>query len=913
MDDQSKTKQQLMDELKELRQRVSQLEVVEEALRESEAQYRRLFEDAILGVFRSTPQGTYEEVNPAFARMFGYDSPEEMKQEVTDIRNQQYVRPEDRDTIQRILASEGFVKGFEEEALRKDGESVWVSINVTPVFDQSGTIVSYEGTSEDITQRKQAENNLRESEEKYRSVVDNMQDVFYRTDMQGTITMVSPSGPEMIGYESVDQIIGLNVARDFYKNPDERDRMLATLREKGEVRNYEVELVRRDGNSIIVSTSSHIYYDKSGQPLGIEGVFTDITARKQAEHALRESEEKYRRIVENTQHVIYQTDMDGRITFLSPRSEQVLGYTPDESLGRRLTGLYALPEERIRLLNLLMENGSVTDFEAELSRKDGSRVWVSTNARLLRDEEGNPIGVEGVSRDVTTRKIAEAALRESEQRLSQIINFLPDATVAVDREGTVIAWNRAIEEMTGVPAEEMMGKANYEYALPFYGTRRPILLDLVLTPNEEMRQTYSLLTADRNVLTVETDNATPLGENTVLWAKASALYDMHGTVIGAIESIRDITDRKKAEEALRKSEALLNSIIEQSPFSMFICDNEGTLIKINPACKKWVRVTDEDVVGKYNLLKDEAIDAQGLMPLVRSVFENGEQANFELDWDSMLIKHLGHKEAFKLSLYVTIFPVKDAEGRITNAVCQHLDISDRKQAKEALRESEEKYRAVFDNAGIGIDLLDRDGRIVKVNKALLNILGYAEEELRQLTFLEITHPDDKEISKQNLEALIAGDIDSYRLEKRYLRKDGSIVWVDLWSSAVRDANGEYEATVAVIEDITQRKLAEHALQESEQKYRRLHETMMDAFVSVDMTGRIQETNLAYQAMLGYSEEELRRLTYLDLTPEQWHTLEASIVEEQILVKGYSDVYQKEYRKKDGTIFPVEVRTFLVPT
>ena len=167
MDDQAKTKQQLMDELKELRQRVSKLEVVEEAQRESEAQYRRLFEEAILGIFRSTPQGTYEEVNPAFARMFGYDSPEEMKRDVTDIRNQQYVRPEDRDTIQRILASEGFVKGFEQEARRKDGKSVWVSINVTPVFDQSGKIVSYEGTSEDITQRKRAENNLRESEEKY--------------------------------------------------------------------------------------------------------------------------------------------------------------------------------------------------------------------------------------------------------------------------------------------------------------------------------------------------------------------------------------------------------------------------------------------------------------------------------------------------------------------------------------------------------------------------------------------------------------------------------------------------------------------------------------------------------------------------------------------------------------------------
>ena len=151
---------------------------------------------------------------------------------------------------------------------------------------------------------------------------------------------------------------------------------------------------------------------------------------------------------------------------------------------------------------------------------------------------------------------------------------------------------------------------------------------------------------------------------------------------------------------------------------------------------------------------------------------------------------------------------RDEAGRPSRVTGTHLDITERKLAEEALRESEEQYRAVFDNAGIGIDLLDLHGRIVKVNKALLNILGYSEGELRQLTFLDITHPDDVQISKRSLEALMAGEVDSYRLEKRYVRKDGGIVWADLWSSAVRDANGEHAGTVAVIEDITHLKKAE---------------------------------------------------------------------------------------------------------
>ncbi len=145
-----------------------------------------------------------------------------------------------------------------------------------------------------------------------------MQDVFYRTDMEGTITMVSPSAPQMMGYKSVDEMIGMNV-RDLYKNPEDRDRLLAILRERGKVSNYELELATRDGKSIIVSSNSHIYHDKSGKPLGTEGVLTDITERKRAEDALRESEEKYRILVENANEGRFGRFRREVIRFLNPR------------------------------------------------------------------------------------------------------------------------------------------------------------------------------------------------------------------------------------------------------------------------------------------------------------------------------------------------------------------------------------------------------------------------------------------------------------------------------------------------------------------------------------------------------------------------------------------------------------------
>ena len=199
-----------------------------------------------------------------------------------------------------------------------------------------------------------------------------------------------------------------------------------------------------------------------------------------------------------------------------------------------------------------------------------------------------------------------------------------------------------------------------------------------------------------------------------------------------------------------------------------------------------------------------------------------------------------------------------ARKRVEEELLSHrqgLEILIEERTKE-LKESEQRYRAVFDNAGIGIDLLDRDGRILQVNQSLLDMLGYSEEELRQLTFLDITHPEEKEISKLNLEALMAGEIDSYRLEKRYLRKDRSIFWADLTTTAVRGPNGEYLGTIGVISDITDRKKAEEALRNSEERFRMIYENapvMMDAF---DENGRCTMWNKECEKTFGWTIDEI---------------------------------------------------------
>ena len=164
------------------------------------------------------------------------------------------------------------------------------------------------------------------------------------------------------------------------------------------------------------------------------------------------------------------------------------------------------------------------------------------------------------------RRQADRKIRDHERLESDIINFLPDATFAIDTGGHVIIWNRAIEEMTGVPARDMLGKGNYEYSLPFYGERRPILVDLVSLPDEDLKKEwYSVITREGNILIAETTLPRPLGKSMVLLGKASHLFNEEGEIIGAIESIRDISERAQAEQALKESEVKYRTLSGNIP------------------------------------------------------------------------------------------------------------------------------------------------------------------------------------------------------------------------------------------------------------------------------------------------------------------------------------------------------------
>lgn len=281
---------------------------------------------------------------------------------------------------------------------------------------------------------------------------------------------------------------------------------------------------------------------------------TQIAELKRAEEELFNSRQMLRLVLDNIPQRVFWKDRDSVYVgcnmplvldcgYRDP--SELIGKTDYETASAATADLYRADDRQV------IETGiPKLNYEEPQIKPDGSSAWLQTNKAPLYDKDGTIIGVLGTYEDITERKLIEDALRESEKRLSEIIDFLPDATFAVDREGRVIAWNRAIEEMTGVKAEQMLGKGDYEYSLAFHGVRRPILIDLVSKSDKKIEKKYMFIKREGDVLIAE-NKVRLKGVDQVLFAKAGPLFDSRGNRVGAIESIRDISDRLLAEAEVR--------------------------------------------------------------------------------------------------------------------------------------------------------------------------------------------------------------------------------------------------------------------------------------------------------------------------------------------------------------------------
>ena len=596
--------------------------------------------------------------------------------------------------------------------------------------------------------------------------------------------------------------------------------------------------------------------------------------RKLAEEVLKESEKKFHSIFENVLDVYYETAIDGTILEVSP-SIEILSkgqYHRDDLIGKSMIDFYADPGKRQTLLEALQERGNVVDYEIKLKNRDGLVIPCSISSKIRFDAQGRPEKILGTIRDITERKRVEEALRESEGRYRQLFDAESDAIFLIDNEtGRILEANNAALALYGYSREELLTKKN---------------TDLSSEPEETQQVTRGTPAISEQVITI------PLRlhrkkDGTVFPVEITGrFFTWQGRSVH-IAAIRDITERKRAEEALRKSEEKYSLLIETTHDMIFVIDRDGCVEYINTAAARALGVQPQNVIGKAHADLFPPEIAEGQWRSLQKVFESGEPFFTE----SRLI--FPHGEMWASAQLV---PFRREGGKVTAVMGVSRDITERKQAEDALRESEEKWRSLVSVLPDYVSLLDRESRLLFLNHYAE---GFTEKEVIGSSVYQYLSTESKEIFKKEIaECQNTGKIKKF--EHVAMGDHGIMREYEDYLVPILEKN-KATSTMVVSRDITERKQAEEALRESEERFRRLSEAAFEGIL-IHEEGKIIDTNRLFATMFGYDVSEVIGGNALDFA-----TLGLGDVALRHMRTESSEAYEGVAIRKDGSTFPVEVQ------
>jgi PAS domain S-box-containing protein len=521
-----------------LRVQFDQLRESQVQLAENEEKYRILVSHTDDGVFIAR-DGFLLFTNEPFAAMCGYTAKELAGKPFTPL-----VAPEDREMVltrhRNRLSGDTLPETYEFALLHRDGTTrVLVRIRVgTGTYKGKPVTI---GTIRDITEERQRETALVESERRYRTILDNLQDAYIRADLNGCIIMASPSAARMFGYGSVDEMLGMS-AVTLYGNPKSRAEIHEMLRKNGRVVDYIGEGLHRDGTAFSVSLNVQYYHDENGRILGTEGMVRDITDRKQVEDAFRQSEELHRSLFTASPDGIAMVDTQGRLTYVSPKALELFGLSrPEEAVGTHVLDWIIEEDRRLagqRIIQVLSDTAFVS-HTYRVRRRDGTLFVVEMHSSALHNSDGSVRGIISILRDITERKRAEEDLHKSEENYRLIIENMQDVFYRINRQGIITMISPFGARLVGYDSpSEIIGKVP---AVDFY-------------PDPKERDAFTAYLAEKKVVT-----GYPLTlrdrHGTLHHATASSrlLVDNEGNYDGIEGILHDVTHLKEVENALRQA------------------------------------------------------------------------------------------------------------------------------------------------------------------------------------------------------------------------------------------------------------------------------------------------------------------------------------------------------------------------
>ncbi|RMF90439.1 MAG: PAS domain S-box protein [Methanobacteriota archaeon] len=817
-------------------------------LAESEERYRTLVEESQDAIVIVDESGGIVVFNRAAERMLGYTREEALGRRPEELYIPEEHLPRHGKGLERMRKSgEGRLRGrtIEAQARRKNGENFPIEISFFTFTTSQGRFTG--SIIRDITKRKAAEEALRESEERYRSLVDTSPDMIAIHDEE-RILYINPAGAEMLGAKSPDEVIGKGIL-DFV-HPDHREELVALMHripyDEAHSDFVEGRFVRRDGSVIDyeIFASPTTYKGKRARQI----VLRNITPRKEAEEEIRRSREEWERIFTSISDSVMILDLEHRILAVNPAAMRLTGLSEKELLGRRCYEIFhctdhppeGCPHER------LVKSRHPETVDMEMEALHGT--FLVTVAPIL-DAQGRMVKTLHIAKDITERKRAEEALRESEERYRRLSDASLEG-IAIHEKGKILDANQTFADMFGYELNEVIGMNALDLAAP---KSRELVMEKILSGYEKPYEAIGL----------RKDGTTFIGEI----SPKKVRYKGRDVRLAAI---RDITERKRAEEEIRRLKDFSENVINEAPVLIAVFDRDFRVRVWNSFSERYTQVPKEKILGRNLFEVIPSLKKLGWEEVFRKVIETGEPYSVE---DYEITRTFGPHKGEKWYQNITLKPLIE-DGEVTGLIETIVDVTDRKHAEEALRESEERYRTLIEASEDYVFALDTEGTFIFANQKAIDTFG----DLIGQPFTVPVPEEYHDVVRKNFARRMKGEaVEPYEIE--VLDKKGRRRWVEI-SGAPLVREGKLVGAVYFQKDITERKRAEEELErhrlhleelvrertrELEEANRRLQEA--DRLKSVFLASMSHELRTPLNSIIGFTGILLQGMAG-ELNPEQ---------------------------------------------
>ena len=834
-------------------------------IREREERLRQFFEIAEEAIMIHD-QGVIQDVNPALARMLGYAPDEMIGRHISQFSDA--VSAKKTQTYMAVGYPEGT---YEYVAKRKDGATFPIEIKGRD-YEAAGKTLRV-STGWDITYRKKIEQAIQESEERFKRFAEVSREgiLIHR---EGVIIDANQSLLDMVGFK-IEEVVG-KTNLDFMTG--ESIAKVKKFRVEGYPGGpYEVTLRHKDG-TLIPAEALGRFFTFDGLPTRVVSVW-DISDRKKVEQSLRASEEKFRSLIENSRDLTTLLDGQGNILYDSPSVQKVMGYDPGERNGQHyLEKIH--PDDRARIAALIGEMGShpgmtvASDFRG--LHRDGS--W-----RRMEGSATNLLHVPAVGcivanyRDVTDRWEALEALKQSELNFRSLIEKSPQA-ILVHEGMRVLYANPALVSLLGYPSAQAVMDSRPLTLIPLEDqTKIQARIDRAQAGHQNPPLEMRIRCFDGSEKTVE---SVSLG---VGFEGKPATMVM----------LRDLTEEKKAQEKLRQQDEFYRAILENTYDLITVVGEKGESLYLGPGIQRVLGYKPEERLGANafeNIHPDDVEWAKGEFNKIRNS-PPGVQVPFKL---RMRHKDGGWRKVSGVAQNLLQDP------HVRGVLVNYRDITEQEAAEEARRQSEEKFRSLIENSHDVISVTEGNGLMSYISPSVKHVLGYEPSERVGQGYIHIMHPDDMDYVRGEFAKLLKTQGVAWTLAFRLRHKDGS--WRHVESTGINLLeNPSVRGIVYNLRDVTEKKKAEEASRDREERFRRFAEVTQEGIMIHDK-GHILDANQVFADMVGLPLSKIIGTNSLDLMDgESRERIEGYIQE------GYPPFYEARMRRKDGTLFPVEVR------